>query len=86
MSQLRIPLIDGPTALLESRRFRRLLTDPTLDPPSPPGDYDLPHVELTKTAGPALAAGDIGPIDAVLLSHDRHSDNLAGEATEIELP
>lgn len=32
MSQLRIPLIDGPTALLESRRFRRLLTDPTFDP------------------------------------------------------
>lgn len=72
MSQLRITLIGGPTALIEIDGFR-LLTDPTFDPP---GDYELPHVKLTKTAGPALAAGEIGPIDAVLLSHDQHSDNL----------
>lgn len=72
MSQLRITLIGGPTALIELDGFR-LLTDPTFDPP---GDYELPHVKLTKTAGPALGIDDIGPIDAVLLSHDQHSDNL----------
>ena len=35
-----------------------------------------------KLAGPAIAAADLGPIDAVLLSHDHHDDNLdpAGRA------
>ena len=31
---------------------------------------------LVKTAGPALGADAIGKVDAVLLSHDQHSDNL----------
>ncbi len=33
-------------------------------------------------AGPSIAAGDLPPIDAVLLSHDHHDDNLdpAGRA------
>jgi L-ascorbate metabolism protein UlaG (beta-lactamase superfamily) len=31
---------------------------------------------LKKTAKPALAADWIGAVDAVLLSHDQHSDNL----------
>ena len=51
----------------------RLLTDPTFDGP---GDYQLPHVKLEKLTGPAMSARDVGPIDAVLLSHDQHSDNL----------
>jgi L-ascorbate metabolism protein UlaG (beta-lactamase superfamily) len=29
-----------------------------------------------KLAGPAIAASDLAPIDAVLLSHDHHGDNL----------
>jgi hypothetical protein len=65
-------LVGGPTALIEAGGFR-LLTDPTFDPP---GDYPLPHVTLHKTSGPALSAREIGPIDAVLLSHDQHSHNL----------
>jgi L-ascorbate metabolism protein UlaG (beta-lactamase superfamily) len=36
----------------------------------------LPHVKLEKLTGPALSAESIGEIDAVLLSHDQHSDNL----------
>ncbi len=72
MSPLKITLVGGPTALIEIDGFR-LLTDPTFDPP---GEYQLPHVMLRKTAGPALAASAIGPIDAVLLSHDQHADNL----------
>jgi L-ascorbate metabolism protein UlaG (beta-lactamase superfamily) len=31
---------------------------------------------LLKTAGPALPSAAIGPVDAVLLSHDQHPDNL----------
>jgi L-ascorbate metabolism protein UlaG (beta-lactamase superfamily) len=35
-----------------------------------------------KLTGPAIAAADLGPLDAVLLSHDHHGDNLdtAGRA------
>jgi L-ascorbate metabolism protein UlaG (beta-lactamase superfamily) len=67
-----ITLIGGPTALIEIDGFR-LLTDPTFDAP---GDYRLPHVTLEKLVGPALSADQVGEIDAVLLSHDQHSDNL----------
>lgn len=72
MSSLTITLIGGPTALIEIDGFR-LLTDPTFDLP---GTYQLPHVKLEKLAGPALALDSIGEIDAVLLSHDQHADNL----------
>ncbi len=69
---LSITLIGGPTALIEIDGFR-LLTDPTFDAPRA---YQLPHVKLEKLAGPALSAEAIGEVDAVLLSHDQHADNL----------
>jgi L-ascorbate metabolism protein UlaG (beta-lactamase superfamily) len=72
MDAPRVTLIGGPTTIIEVGAFR-FLTDPTFDGP---GDYKLPHVTLTKTSRPALALGQIGPIDAVLLSHDQHADNL----------
>ncbi len=72
MSSLTLTLIGGPTALIEIDGFR-LLTDPTFDLP---GTYQLPHVKFEKLSGPALALDMIGEIDAVLLSHDQHADNL----------
>ena len=72
MNSVRITLIGGPTALIEIDGFR-LLTDPTFDAP---GAYQLPHVKLEKLIGPALSAEAVGEVDAVLLSHDQHSDNL----------
>ena len=75
---LSITLIGGPTALIEIDGFR-LLTDPTFDPP---GAYQLPHVKLEKLAGPALTPDKIGNIDAVLLSHDQHADNLDDSGKE----
>jgi L-ascorbate metabolism protein UlaG (beta-lactamase superfamily) len=69
---LSITLIGGPTALLEIDGFR-IVTDPTFDAP---GAYQLPHVKLEKLIGPAVTAESIGEVDAVLLSHDQHSDNL----------
>ncbi|MET0220243.1 MAG: MBL fold metallo-hydrolase [Tardiphaga sp.] len=69
---LTITLVGGPTAIIEIDGFR-LLTDPTFDHP---GAYKLPHVTLEKLVGPALSIDQIGHIDAVLLSHDQHSDNL----------
>jgi L-ascorbate metabolism protein UlaG (beta-lactamase superfamily) len=67
-----ITLIGGPTALIEIDGIR-LLTDPTFDGP---GFYQLPHVKLEKLEGPAIGADKVGEIDAVLLSHDQHADNL----------
>jgi L-ascorbate metabolism protein UlaG (beta-lactamase superfamily) len=62
-------LVGGPTAVLEFAGLR-LLTDPTFDAP---GEQEG---GLTKLTGPAVSAEEVGPIDAVLLSHDQHSDNL----------
>ncbi len=75
---LTLTLIGGPTALLELGGLR-LLTDPTFDAP---GSYEARGVVLTKQTRPALAAAALGAIDAVLLSHDQHFDNLdhAGRA------
>jgi L-ascorbate metabolism protein UlaG (beta-lactamase superfamily) len=72
MSDIRITLVGGPTALIELAGFR-LLTDPTFDSPR---EYRLPHVTLRKLTQPAISASDIGHVDAVLLSHDQHADNL----------
>ncbi|MBR1121702.1 MBL fold metallo-hydrolase [Bradyrhizobium lablabi] len=74
----KITLIGGPTALIEVDGFR-LLTDPTFDGP---GAYELPHVKLEKVTGPAFGADRVGEIDAVLLSHDQHSDNLDNSGRE----
>lgn len=68
-----VRLIGGPTALLEVGGLR-FLTDPTFDPPR---QYERPGGRfLTKTAGPALGPDEVGQVDAVLLSHDQHADNL----------
>ena len=72
---LTITLIGGPTALLEIAGLR-LLTDPTF---SPPGTYPSGTINLTKLAGPAITADAVGEVDAVLLSHDQHADNLDPE-------
>jgi L-ascorbate metabolism protein UlaG (beta-lactamase superfamily) len=59
----------------------RLLTDPTFDAPGRRYFFGWGTMSR-KLAGPAIAAGDLGRIDAVLLSHDHHDDNLdtAGRA------
>ncbi len=76
---LAVTYLGGPTVLLEYAGLR-LLTDPTFDPP---GEYAEPgSTTLVKTAGPGLPVEAIGPIDAILLSHHEHADNLdaAGRA------
>jgi L-ascorbate metabolism protein UlaG (beta-lactamase superfamily) len=70
---MRITYIGGPTALLEVGGFR-LLTDPTFDPAG--SEYPTAVYTLRKTQGPAVKMDAIGVIDAVLLSHDHHFDNL----------
>src|SRR3954471_17898940 len=65
--------VGGPTALLELGGLR-LLTDPTFDPAG--SSYPTPVYTLHKLTGPALTPDRLGTIDAVLLSHDHHFDNL----------
>ncbi|MEU0567765.1 MBL fold metallo-hydrolase [Nonomuraea sp. NPDC005983] len=71
---MEIRYVGGPTAVLDLGGLR-LLTDPTFDPP---GDYPIGDRALSKTGGPE----EVGAVDAVLLSHDQHPDNLdrAGRA------
>jgi L-ascorbate metabolism protein UlaG (beta-lactamase superfamily) len=80
MTTTRITHIGGPTALLEVGGWR-LLTDPTFDPPGRRYRFGWGS-SSRKLTGPAIAATDLGPIDAVLVGHDHHGDNLdaAGRA------
>lgn len=82
---LAITLINGPTALLQLGGLA-LLTDPTFDPAGT--DYPTPVYTLHKTTAPALAPKALPRIDAVLLSHDHHFDNLdhAGRALLASMP
>ena len=72
--------ISTATLLLEIGSLR-LLTDPVFDPAG--GHYffgwGTHSVKLTE---PTISTKDLGKIDAVLLSHDHHEDNLdrAGRA------
>ncbi|WP_030492042.1 MBL fold metallo-hydrolase [Micromonospora chokoriensis] len=72
--QLQITHIGGPTTLIEVGGWR-LLTDPTFDPPGRRYTFGW-GTSSRKISGPAIPATDLGPIDAVLLSHDHHGDNL----------
>jgi L-ascorbate metabolism protein UlaG (beta-lactamase superfamily) len=77
---LAITFVGGPTAILKYGGLR-LLTDPTF---SPPGVHQAPGGRpLTKTEEPALPADAVGRIDAVLLSHDQHADNLDPAGREL---
>ncbi len=77
---MRITHIGGPTALIEVDGWR-LLTDPTFDSPGRRYHFGW-GTGSRKTVGPAIDASALGRIDAVLLSHDHHGDNLdpAGRA------
>ena len=74
VTDIRITHIGGPTALIELAGWR-LLTDPTFDPPGRRYSFGW-GTGSHKLAGPAIPAAGVGTIDAVLLSHDHHGDNL----------
>ena len=79
----RMTYIGGPTVLIEigpPSNPLRLLTDPTFEPAG--FSYPAGPQEIAKTTAPAIAADALGRVDAVLLSHDQHNDNLdpAGRA------
>ena len=77
---MRLTHVGGPTVLLEVGGWR-LLTDPTFDAPGRRYAFGW-GTSSRKLTGPAVPVEDIGPIDAVLLTHEHHADNLddAGRA------
>ncbi|HWB98321.1 MAG TPA: MBL fold metallo-hydrolase [Bryobacteraceae bacterium] len=73
MPELTMTYIGGPTAHIQLGGLR-FLTDPTFDPAGT--EYPTAVYTLKKWAGPAIGVDRLGPLDAVLLSHDHHYDNL----------
>jgi L-ascorbate metabolism protein UlaG (beta-lactamase superfamily) len=69
---MKLTHLGGPTALLRLGGLS-LLTDPTFDEPR---EYHIQNRVLRKLSSPALQPADLGRVDAVLLSHDQHWDNL----------
>ncbi|NRQ33799.1 MBL fold metallo-hydrolase [Nonomuraea sp. NN258] len=80
MTKVRFTHIGGPTVLIEFGGWR-LLTDPTFDPPGRTYSFGW-GTSSRKLTGPAVDPADLPDIDAVLLSHVHHGDNLddAGRA------
>jgi L-ascorbate metabolism protein UlaG (beta-lactamase superfamily) len=77
---LRLTHIGTATLLIEIGELR-LLTDPAFDPLGQHYNFGF-GTGSDKLLGPAIASEKLGRIDAVLLSHDQHADNLdtAGRA------
>jgi L-ascorbate metabolism protein UlaG (beta-lactamase superfamily) len=71
---VRLTHIGTATLLMEIGPIR-LLTDPVFDPPG--GNYHFGYgTSSKKLTPPAIGPAEIGSVDAVLLSHDQHEDNL----------
>jgi L-ascorbate metabolism protein UlaG (beta-lactamase superfamily) len=69
----KITHLDTAMVLIEVGGFR-FLTDPVFD--SAGTDYHHGPIHLQKTSAALLQPQQLGVIDAVLLSHDQHADNL----------
>jgi L-ascorbate metabolism protein UlaG (beta-lactamase superfamily) len=81
MATIAITYVGGPTALLEIGGLR-LLTDPTFDPAGERYHFGWGAMSR-KLQGPAMTPQELGTIDAVLLSHDQHDDNLDPAGREL---
>jgi len=81
MTLTRITHVGGPTVLIEIDGWR-FLTDPTFDPPGTTYKFGL-GTSSRKLRGPAIPVSDIGRLDAILLSHDQHADNLDDAGREL---
>lgn len=77
---MRVTWIGGPTVLVELDGWS-ILVDPTFDAPGRRYPFAA-GTSSVKTLGPAVDAAELGPLDAILVSHDHHADNMddAGRA------
>lgn len=77
--KLAVNVISGPTVQINYAGLN-VITDPTFDPAT---EYDLGGgATLAKTAPSPVAPESLLPVDAVLLSHDHHPDNLDNAGRE----
>ena len=74
----KLTYLGGATYLIEIGSFR-LLTDPGFDPKGTEKSEGPGH-DLKKSMAPPLPVEKVGRIDAVLLSHAHHYDNLDNTA------
>jgi L-ascorbate metabolism protein UlaG (beta-lactamase superfamily) len=81
VTEVALTHVGGPTLLIEAAGWR-LLTDPTFDPPGRRYAFGW-GTSSRKLTGPALTPAELAPIDAVLLSHDHHDDNLDAAGREM---
>ena len=81
MAEIEITYVGGPTALIEVGGLR-LLTDPTFEAPGKRYHFGWGAMSR-KLEGPAMMPDQLGRIDAVLLSHDHHDDNLDDAGREL---
>lgn len=77
----RLTYLGGPTYLIEIGQFR-IVTDPGFDPQGTEKSEGPGHL-LTKVMGPPIPVDQIGALDAVLLSHAQHLDNLDNEGRRL---
>ncbi|KKW90353.1 MBL fold metallo-hydrolase [Sphingobium chungbukense] len=71
--KVNVTYFDTAMALIEIGSIR-ILTDPVFDDAGT--TYNDGVIALEKTSSRAIDPSELGRIDAVLLSHDQHSDNL----------
>jgi len=64
--------LDGPKVVIDVAGLR-IVVDPTFDPAQ---EYPGSSKPLVKTADATWTLEHLGSVDAVLLSHDEHPDNL----------
>ncbi len=80
---LHVTRLDAATMVIEIGSMR-LVTDPVFDPAGTESRFGF-GTRSRKLTSPPIRPAEIGPIDAVLLSHDHHADNL-DEAGRTLLP
>lgn len=78
---VRVTHIGGPTTLIEFAGWR-ILTDPTFDPAGKRYFFGW-GTTSKKTTGPAVGPDELGEIDATLVSHHHHGDNLDPSARDL---
>lgn len=81
MSTVRITHVGTACVLLECEGLR-ILTDPVFDPAGSRYDFGW-GTGSTKLTPPAISPDALGKLDAILLSHDQHADNLDSRGREI---
>jgi L-ascorbate metabolism protein UlaG (beta-lactamase superfamily) len=79
-NEIRVTYFDTAMILIEVGGVR-LLTDPVLDPAGSAFDYGI--YQLEKTSPASVTPNQLGRIDAVLLSHEQHGDNLDRAGREL---